>query len=52
MLFIKYYNKDGLENNLLNFFKVVLSNLIYGNFKDYIRRNNYGVLVNINGVFE
>lgn len=42
--FIKYYNKDGSENTSSNFPKAIPSNLIYGNPKYYINRNNSSAL--------
>nr|WP_307925945.1 hypothetical protein [Mycoplasmopsis bovis] len=39
--FIKYYNKDGSENTSSNFPKTIPSNLIYGNPKDYVNKNNH-----------
>lgn len=49
---IKYYNKDGSENNSSNFPKAVPSNLIYGNPKDYIRKNGNGAPASTNGASE
>lgn len=47
--FIKYYNKDGSENTSSNFPKTIPSNLIYGNPKDYVNKNNHSLSVPSNG---
>ncbi|WP_429980223.1 hypothetical protein [Mycoplasmopsis bovis] len=47
--FIKYYNKDGSENTSSNFPKAIPSNLIYGNPKDYVNKNNHSLSVPSNG---